>query len=131
MFLLLLAVTVSVLFLSSQQVFACKSEYNAHVLKADPAPNYNHEHEDERSQCIRELAGHGRNFSALFSKPDGTRIIENIKSQRTRYITQSELESEKARINYSCNKAPVQSDSAFEAYQSNNTEIRQNIKQRK
>lgn len=125
MFLFLLAI----LFLASQKVFACAVKYEAHVLKA--APSHNHEHEDERSQCIRELEGHGRNSSALFSKPDGTRIIENIRSQRTRSITQSELESEKARINYTCNKAPVQSDSTFEAYQSNNTELRQNIKQRK
>ena len=140
-FLLFLAVIASVFFLATalktQKLFACNyyaSDY--HVLQAAPEKSQSHSHNqdenNERTQSIRELAGHGRNINVVLSKSEGTRIIENIKSQRTRTAAQLDAESERTRKNYAGSKTlGRQSELASGIHKSNITEIHQDIQQRK
>ena len=140
-FLLFLAVIASVFFLATalktQKLFACNyyaSDY--HVLQAAPEKTQSHSHNqdenNERNQSIRELAGHGRNINIVLSKSEGTRIIENIKSQRTRTAAQLDAESERTRKNYAGSKTlGRQSELASGIHKSNITEIHQDIQQRK
>ena len=142
-FLLFLAVIASVFFLATalktQKLFACNyyaSDY--HVLQAAPEKTQTHSHShnqdenNERTQSIRELAGHGRNINIVLSKSEGTRIIENIKSQRTRTAAQLDAESERTRKNYAGSKTLCrQSELASGIHKSNITEIHQDIQQRK
>ena len=79
----------------------------------------------ERDQRIKELAGRTRNFSVVLTRSEGSRILENIKLQRTRAVTLSD----KADRDLTAAKLPEQSASAI--HQSQFTEIQQDINQRK
>ena len=80
---------------------------------------------DEHNRSIIDTAGQSRNFTAVFSKSDGTRILEHIKIQRTRTIIFSDEITSNYNFSLSTGK------SASEANQTRRTEIHQDIQQRK
>ena len=79
----------------------------------------------ERDQRIKELTGRTRNFSVVLTRSEGSRILENIKLQRTRAVTLSD----KSDRDLTAAKLSEQSASAIHQFQF--TEIQQDINQRK
>ena len=126
--LLFLFSAVVILCAASSVLFACSERIDSpkFLLSAPAKVNYSQPFtNDEQPQRIIDTAGQSRNFAAVFSKPDGTRILDDIKFQRTRTI----IFSEKAASNH--NFPLSLSKTASEENKTRSTEIHQDIQQRK
>ncbi len=117
-----------ILLLVSSAVSASPENLSSQKFLVSAPANINYSQpftNDEHNRSTIDTAGQSRNFTAVFSKSDVTRILEHIKIQRTRTIIFTDEITSKNTFSSSTGK------SASEANKARLTEIHQDIQQRK
>lgn len=123
-FVLLFSLAV-ILLIASSEISASPENLSSQKFFVSAPANSHPFTNDEHNRSVIDTAGQSRNFTAVFSKSDGTRILEHIKIQRTRTIIFTDEITSKYNFSLSTGKT------ASEANKARLTEIHQDIQQRK
>lgn len=109
-------------FLFAEKIFAEYVNHNSvKIIEYTQQPDS----EEQQQTCVMPLDVQAEHFNSAFSKPDGVRILENIKIQRVRTMIMTDENDS------SYSSVRILGQSASAKNKSIQTKIHQNINQRK